>query len=61
MSGQFDPVGEITVVAQPNNIEGVEKRLRLPPPKLGEHSDEVLRSLSFTDGEIGRLRARHIV
>ena len=61
MSGQFDPVGEITVVAQPNNIEGVEKRLRLPPPKLGEHSDEVLRSLSFTDDEIERLRARRIV
>ncbi len=35
--------------------------VRRPPPKLGEHTDEVLRRLGYDDAAIGRLRREGIV
>jgi crotonobetainyl-CoA:carnitine CoA-transferase CaiB-like acyl-CoA transferase len=35
--------------------------IRRPPPKLGEHTDEVLRALGYDDAAIGRLRREGIV
>jgi crotonobetainyl-CoA:carnitine CoA-transferase CaiB-like acyl-CoA transferase len=34
---------------------------RFPPPTLGQHNDEVLRGLGFTDAEIDDLRARKVI
>ena len=34
---------------------------RFPPPTLGQHNEEILRSLGLTDDEIGDLRARHVI
>jgi crotonobetainyl-CoA:carnitine CoA-transferase CaiB-like acyl-CoA transferase len=31
------------------------------PPRLGQHTDEVLREHGFSDGEIAELRAGKIV
>ena len=61
MTAQHDKLGELIVVAQPNNIEGVEKRMRMPPPALGEHTEAVLRSLDYSDQEIADLKARNVV
>lgn len=61
MRGHCPQVGEIEVVAQPNNVEGVEKRLRLPPPDLGQHTEEVLRGLAYTDERIAGLKARRVI
>jgi len=61
MTGHLPCVGDITVVAQPTNVEGIEKKMRLPPPELGEHTDEVLRGLFFSDAEIADLRKRNVV
>jgi crotonobetainyl-CoA:carnitine CoA-transferase CaiB-like acyl-CoA transferase len=59
--GHAPMAGDITVVAQANNIEGVEKNIRLPPPALGEHTDEILKTLSLSDETIARLRARNVI
>jgi crotonobetainyl-CoA:carnitine CoA-transferase CaiB-like acyl-CoA transferase len=38
-------------------IDGSDKQQPRHPPKLGQHSDEVLREVGFDDAEIQRLRA----
>jgi crotonobetainyl-CoA:carnitine CoA-transferase CaiB-like acyl-CoA transferase len=41
-----DPVrGLLRLVASPVHVDGARAQVRRPPPRLGEHTDEVLREL----------------
>jgi crotonobetainyl-CoA:carnitine CoA-transferase CaiB-like acyl-CoA transferase len=31
------------------------------PPELGEHTDEILREIGMTDGDLSRLREQSII
>jgi crotonobetainyl-CoA:carnitine CoA-transferase CaiB-like acyl-CoA transferase len=42
-------------------VDGSNASYRTPPPKLGEHTDEVLRSLGYDDARIGELRASKVI
>ena len=54
--------GKLPLVASPMRFSGTPLEYRLPPPLLGEHTDEVLRNLlGKSDAEIARLRAEEIV
>jgi formyl-CoA transferase len=48
--------GEIHVVAQPVNIEGVETGFYRDIPALGEHNDEILAEAGLTATEIAELK-----
>ena len=61
LKGHFPRFGDITLVGQPTNFEGIEKTMRLPPPALGEHTDEVLHHLDFSSDEIADLRRENVV
>jgi crotonobetainyl-CoA:carnitine CoA-transferase CaiB-like acyl-CoA transferase len=37
--------GALRLVAEPIRVDGARLPTRLPPPRLGEHTDEVLREL----------------
>lgn len=37
------------------------RRIRRPPPELGEHTDEVLAEIGYSDEEVSRLRREGIV
>ncbi|MFH1088170.1 MAG: CoA transferase [Chloroflexota bacterium] len=48
--------GTLKVVASPVNFSNAPLSLRLPAPRLGEHTEEVLLGLGYKAGEIARLR-----
>ena len=54
--------GKLAMVASPMRFSGTPLEYRLPPPLLGEHTDEVLRGiLGKSDAEIARLRAAGVL
>jgi formyl-CoA transferase len=53
--------GDTCVVASPLNFSGLEREVRLPTPEAGENTDEVLRSVGYSDAEIAELREKGIV
>lgn len=54
-------LGGVEVPASPILVDGQRLPLRLPPPKLGEHTDEVLRETGLDLTEITALRAEGVV
>jgi crotonobetainyl-CoA:carnitine CoA-transferase CaiB-like acyl-CoA transferase len=42
----------------PITMDGARLPVRMDPPKMGEHTREVLESLGYTDGQIDDLRAK---
>jgi crotonobetainyl-CoA:carnitine CoA-transferase CaiB-like acyl-CoA transferase len=50
--------GDIKVVAQPVNIEGVETGFYRDMPNLGEHNDEILAEAGLSAEEIAELKAK---
>jgi formyl-CoA transferase len=59
-------LGSIKTVGIPVKMEGTPGSVRLPPPRLGEHTREVLAELGFTPEEVaeiveGRTGARNPV
>ncbi|MGI9616426.1 MAG: CaiB/BaiF CoA transferase family protein [Acidimicrobiales bacterium] len=54
-------VGEIDVVRNATNIEGVPGAIRRPSPEAGEHSGELLAQFGLSDGEVAALRDDGVV
>ena len=48
--------GDITIVANPLNIEGLETGVYRDVPELGEHGAEILAEAGLTAGEIEKLK-----
>jgi crotonobetainyl-CoA:carnitine CoA-transferase CaiB-like acyl-CoA transferase len=49
--------GAIRALGVPIKLSDTPGAVRTAPPRLGEHTDAVLRDLGFADVEISRLRA----
>ena len=47
--------GQISLPAMPISIDGARPGLTINPPEIGEHSEDVLRSLGLSEDEIARL------
>ena len=52
---------EVPLVASPMRFSETPIEYRLAPPALGQHTEEVLRSLGKSDAEIAALREKKIV
>lgn len=58
----IDPeFGAFQLVKNGVNLSETPAAIRLRPPKLGEHNDETLRALGYSDGEIRTLREKNIL
>ncbi|GGJ11735.1 CaiB/BaiF CoA transferase family protein [Neoroseomonas lacus] len=53
--------GETHLVSSAINIEGVESEVRMIPPRLGEHSAEILREAGYSDDDVARLRGLGVI
>jgi crotonobetainyl-CoA:carnitine CoA-transferase CaiB-like acyl-CoA transferase len=51
-------VGTKDVVASAINISGFSKDIRLPTPEAGSSTDEVLRSVGYSDAEIADMHEK---
>jgi formyl-CoA transferase len=60
---QYDhaEVGRLNCVGHPVTFLGEERRLGLPPPTLGQHTDEVLREMGLSAASITELRRDRII
>jgi crotonobetainyl-CoA:carnitine CoA-transferase CaiB-like acyl-CoA transferase len=54
-------IGTKNVVASAINISGFAKDIRLPTPEASSSTDEVLRSIGYSDTEIADMRAKGAV
>jgi crotonobetainyl-CoA:carnitine CoA-transferase CaiB-like acyl-CoA transferase len=58
VEGEIAGVGSWSHIGNPIKLEGGPKELvRLPPPAMGEHTDEVLSQSGMSEQEIADLRA----
>jgi crotonobetainyl-CoA:carnitine CoA-transferase CaiB-like acyl-CoA transferase len=53
--------GELNVVANPINMEGLPRKVYNAVADAGQHTDEVLGSVGYTKAEIEKLRASGVV
>ena len=54
-------LGDIDLIAQPCEMTGFDRSIRTATPDLGEHNDEVLRSLGYDAEAIEKLRAAGVI
>jgi crotonobetainyl-CoA:carnitine CoA-transferase CaiB-like acyl-CoA transferase len=59
---QHAVAGKLPLVASPMRFSGTPLEYRLPPPLLGEHTDQVLKELlKLNENEIAKLRAEGVL
>ena len=54
-------LGDISLVGQPVKLSEAPFRIRSATPELGEHTDEVLRAIGYSDGDIEQFRLDEVV
>lgn len=54
------PVGPLRAMLPPVTMDGFEPRMD-PIPAVGEHSEQILRSIGYTEEAINRLRAENAI
>jgi crotonobetainyl-CoA:carnitine CoA-transferase CaiB-like acyl-CoA transferase len=59
--GQHPVDGEIGQMAFPIKFSADQPGWRMPPPSYGEHTEEILKELGYSDEEIADLGARGII
>ncbi|WP_037552107.1 CaiB/BaiF CoA transferase family protein [Sphingomonas sp. URHD0057] len=59
--GMVRTIAGVPVVGSPLRLDGQRTDSELPPPALGEHTDEVLSGLGLDSAEVARLKSAGVV
>jgi crotonobetainyl-CoA:carnitine CoA-transferase CaiB-like acyl-CoA transferase len=54
-------LGEISLVAQPCQITGYDRAIRSATPDLGEHNDQILKTLGYSAEDIAKMKAGGVI
>ncbi len=60
-SGPSNERGQTNYLGQPIHMSRSKSGVRTPPPGRGEHSDEILGSLGYSEDEIEGMRAKGVI
>jgi crotonobetainyl-CoA:carnitine CoA-transferase CaiB-like acyl-CoA transferase len=55
------PVGEIQQLGIPVKLSDTPGKIRNPPPLFGEHTEEILKDLGYSEEEIHALRVENVI
>jgi formyl-CoA transferase len=61
LEAQIDGVGPVKFVGMPIQLSDTPPRLRMVPPKVGQHNDEVLLALGLGGDRITELKAAGVI
>jgi crotonobetainyl-CoA:carnitine CoA-transferase CaiB-like acyl-CoA transferase len=61
MAYEHPQLGSLKTTAYPVVFDGEKRLVRLPPPRHGQHTQEILTSLGYEDGAIDGLRASGVI
>jgi formyl-CoA transferase len=53
--------GNTELVGQPVSLSRTPSRIRMPPPLMGEHTEEILAELGYDDARIAKLRGAGVI
>jgi crotonobetainyl-CoA:carnitine CoA-transferase CaiB-like acyl-CoA transferase len=53
--------GDTELVGQPLGLSRTPSRITMPPPLMGEHSDEILAGLGYDESKIAALRDAGVI
>jgi crotonobetainyl-CoA:carnitine CoA-transferase CaiB-like acyl-CoA transferase len=58
---QSPQLGALNLVASPLNMTGVPKTIRRATPEAGADTEDVLKSVGYTDDEIAAMRSKGVI
>ena len=53
--------GEISIIGSPLQFSGSRPKLRMPPPLLGQHSQEILKEFGYSDVDYENFRKQNVI
>jgi crotonobetainyl-CoA:carnitine CoA-transferase CaiB-like acyl-CoA transferase len=53
--------GDTELVGQPVSLSRTPSHIRMPPPRMGEHTDEILAELGYDRERIAELRRAGVI